>query len=300
MSHSNTINLNNIDHYLMARLFSPSVIREMIAKGRSKTFANILQESGIASAFKSKEMVRDIFDPIFELLLKNYRNEYVYKSMIAKNVLLGRHSLNTAVMLTEFRVANNKADVVILNGSARAYEIKSELDNLERLPAQIAAYLKVFAEVCVIGSINNYESICSIVPPETGILILNRRGNISTLREPVSNLDRTESVSMFDVMQLNEAKKVLLNLGFDIPVVPNTKIHRILREMFIGLDPEQVHREMVKVLKNSRSQKAISDFLNSIPGSIQAAVLSLRVNSREQARLTEALNEPLINAKMWS
>lgn len=47
-------------------------------------------------------------------------------NVIANKILLGKHSLNTSHMLSEFRVGYNKADVVIINGTSSVYEIKSE------------------------------------------------------------------------------------------------------------------------------------------------------------------------------
>ena len=38
---------------------------------------------------------------------RNYRNEYVAKNTIINNILLGRHSVNTATMLNELKVAGS-------------------------------------------------------------------------------------------------------------------------------------------------------------------------------------------------
>lgn len=44
---------------------------------------------------------------------------------------------NTTTALTEIAIAKSKADFVLINGKAVVYEIKTELDNLERLSAQV-------------------------------------------------------------------------------------------------------------------------------------------------------------------
>ncbi|MEI9986083.1 MAG: sce7726 family protein [Aliidongia sp.] len=52
---------------------------------------------------------------------------------VTQKILMGKHSLRTASMLNEFRAGSCKADLVILNGTATVYEIKSERDSLTRL-----------------------------------------------------------------------------------------------------------------------------------------------------------------------
>ena len=92
------------------------------------------------------------YDTIFKRLLREYRYEYIYKNAVAKKILLGKHNLNTAFMLTEFRADDCKADTVILNGTSYVYEIKTEMDSFDRLDRQISAYRKVFDYITVISS----------------------------------------------------------------------------------------------------------------------------------------------------
>jgi hypothetical protein len=56
------------------------------------------------------------------------RDKYVYKAALTQRVLMGKHSLRTACMLSEFRVGDRKADITILNGTTTVYEIKSDRD----------------------------------------------------------------------------------------------------------------------------------------------------------------------------
>ena len=67
------------------------------------------------------------------------------------------HSVNTTTALTEVAIAKSKADFVLINGKAVVYEIKTELDNLERLCSQIDDYYKAFDHVAVV----TYEKICN-------------------------------------------------------------------------------------------------------------------------------------------
>src|SRR5690606_10538445 len=75
---------------------------------------------------------------IYSELSKFYRNEYLYKNSFINEILLNQYGLNDTIVLNEFRVGNSIADIVLFNGSSKAFEIKSELDSNRRLQGQIA------------------------------------------------------------------------------------------------------------------------------------------------------------------
>lgn len=138
---------------VFSRLFSSAVFREMAKKGRSGLFKRLAGEVGLSGLCNADATVGDAFDLAFGVLrVAGQRDEYIYRSAISHKILMGTHSLRTASMLTEFRAGTCKADLVILNGTATVYEIKSERDSLARLANQVANYKKVFAKVNVIAS----------------------------------------------------------------------------------------------------------------------------------------------------
>lgn len=75
-------------------------------------------------------------------------------------------------MLNEFRAGSCKADLVILNGTATAYEIKSERDSLARLSNQVLNYRRVFASVNVMVRGIHVESVRHVVPVDVGVVPL--------------------------------------------------------------------------------------------------------------------------------
>src|SRR4029453_5364083 len=110
-----------------------------------------------------------VFDAAFAVLKKGgLRDEYIYKAALTHRVLLGKHSLKTASMLTEFRAGDCKADISILNGTTTVFEIKSERDSLTRLARQIENYKRVFASVFVIGGENYVGAFRKATSPPGG------------------------------------------------------------------------------------------------------------------------------------
>src|SRR3546814_11853290 len=114
---------------------------------------------------------------------------------------MGTHSLRTASMLNEFRAGSCKADLVILNGTATVYEIKSERDSLARLANQIENYKRVFAKVNVIASEGHVEGVLTTVPDDVGVMCLSKRYRITNIREAVDWPARLLPVTLFDTMR---------------------------------------------------------------------------------------------------
>jgi hypothetical protein len=203
-------------------------------------------------------------------------------------------------MMNEFRVGGCKADLAILNGTATVYEIKSERDSLSRLERQVAAYATVFAKVYVIAAESHVEAVAKTVPEFVGILRLNRRHHISTLREAADQPQRTSPSAIFDSIRTAEARMILSSLGMTIPAVPNTALHSVLRESFVKLDPIQAHAEMVRVLKRTRNLLPLSALVDKLPLSLQTAALSIPLRKADHERLVTAVNSRLQDAMGWA
>lgn len=285
----------------IARLFSSSVVREMARKGRSPMFARLLREASLLQATAAPNYVHEFFDAAFEILkMKAHRHEYVYKAALTHKVLLGAHSLQTASMLTEFRVGECKADLAILNGTATVYEIKSERDSLTRLERQVQAYKKVFARVYVIAGENHVDEILGTVSPDVGVLKLHNRYRISELRKAEDRPERTSPAAIFDAIRLSEAKQILQRKGVGIPDVSNMEIHAALREKFLNLKAREAHEGMVHVLKRSRNLLPLADLVESLPRSLQSAALSAPLRRADHERLLDAVNARMCDAVNWA
>ena len=285
----------------ISRLFSSSVVQEMAKKGRSPLFARLASQSRLYSSLSPSACVSALFDAAFALLKREgYRHEYIYRAALTHKILLGVHSLQTASMMNEFRVGECKADVAILNGTATVYEIKSERDSLYRLERQIAAYSTVFAKVYVIAAEGHVHAVERTVPDFVGIMQLNRRHRISTVREALDQPERTSPSAIFDSIRTAEARMILSSLGVTTPTVPNTRLHSVLREQFVKLDPVQAHAEMVRVLKRTRNLLPLSSLVDQLPRSLQTAALSIPLRKADHERLVMAVNSRLKDSMGWA
>jgi hypothetical protein len=284
----------------ISRLFSSSVIREMARRGQSPLFARLASETLLLNACTAAQRVYSLFDAAFSVLQREgNRDEYIYKAALTHKILLGTHSLHTASMLNEFRVGECKADLAILNGTATVYEVKSERDSLVRLKQQMAAYATVFARVYVVTADCYVPAVFDAVSSDVGVLVLNNRHKISTLREASNGIDRTQPAAIFASLRLQEARMILESRGIRVPAVPNTELHAALREMFIKLTPRDAHDGMVQVLKQTRQLLSLSDLVARLPHSLQTAALCVPLRKLDHSRLVSAVNTPLPEALSW-
>jgi hypothetical protein len=286
---------------VVSRLFSPSVIREMARKGKSPLFARLVTQSDLMTLMASSKPVGNLFEAAFTYLQQDgCRNEYIYKAALIQRILFGRHSLQTASMLCEFRVGECKADMAILNGTATVYEVKSERDSLARLERQIESYAKVFAKVYVVAAEGHVEAVRRSVPADIGVLLLNKRMRISTVQEAADLPDRTSPGAIFDSIRTGEAQTILRLHGVAIPSLPNISLNAALRELFTKLTPREAHHGMVQVLKKTRNLLALSDLISQLPNSLHAAALSVPLRKLDHSRLVAAVNTPLTDALSWA
>lgn len=285
----------------LTRLFSATVFREMAVKGRSGLFRRLLDQTNLVEHAGSCATVGDTFDSAFEVLkVTGRRDEYIYKAAISEKVLMGTHSLRTASMLNEFRAGSAKADIVILNGTATVYEIKSERDSLARLANQVENYKRVFAKVNVIASERHVDGVLQQVPDDVGVMCLSKRYRIEVVREAIHNPERICPEVVFDSLRMAESVAILQAMGVLVPDVPNTQRHAALRDLFAKLDPGSLHVEMVRTLKRTRDLAPLGDFLDCLPKSLHAAALSISVRRSDHSKLINAIETPLHTAMNWS
>lgn len=290
------MNYNATQRSAQSRLFSSGVFRELAVKGYSPLFARLFRQTGLPTP----NNVASAFEEALAALRKSeFRDEYVFRAALTKNILLGRHSLNTASMLTEFRTGASKADVVILNGTGTVYEIKSDRDSLSRLQGQLSDYRKVFGCVYVITGEKHISEVINGTPNAVGVMSLTKRGTIHTVREAVDQSSLVCPITIFDSLRISESRAVIESFGITVPHAPNTMLHGLLREYFKKLDPVAVHSEMVKILKKTRNQAPLENMIRQLPASLQPAALSVKVKKSDHDKLTRAINTPFVDALSW-
>jgi hypothetical protein len=285
----------------VAQFFASAVLRDLARRGRSARFAHISEQAAVASHLSPQAQVRDVFDLALTWLeQQTERSAYPYRVAVARKLFRERHKVETATLLPEFRVGACRADAVVLNGKATAYEIKSERDNLGRLREQLDQYARVFPIVTVVAAPRHVEAVAKIAAASVGILVLSEDLEIETYRAATSDPGRLSVAHIFDCLQRAEAIAVLKKHDIAIPELPNTEMYGALRRLFETLTPAQAHAGMLATLKKTRSLKRHARSLDQLPASLYAAALSMPFHASELTRLVAAMDITNDEASRWT
>lgn len=110
-------------------------------------------------------------DPCIRKLLKDTELLHFYSDINSK-----------VVDELSLPVAKARIDVAVINGSLHGYEIKSASDTLQRLPAQIEAYSKVFDYLSVVTEKKYHERILDFIPSWVGLIVCNEKKGVKTIK----------------------------------------------------------------------------------------------------------------------
>lgn len=88
-----------------------------------------------------------------------------------------------------------RADIVVINGQLHGYEIKSQQDNLERLPRQISYYNQVFDTMTIVAFQTHIEKIKELVPKWWGIQsVFEKNGEIKLKNNRKARINKKTSI----------------------------------------------------------------------------------------------------------
>lgn len=151
-----------------------------------------------------------------------------------------------------------RVDIAVANGRLCGYEIKSDADTLERLPAQQSYYNKTFDKVTIVVGEKYRDLISQHIPTWWGIYIAryNKKGKVVITEARRAKLNRGINVdSLLDLLWKDELDQLLREFGVK---GISGKNRRVLRKMAAENIPFSVikdyTRETIKGRKEWRSQ----------------------------------------------
>src|ERR1700734_493099 len=137
----------NLKGYVLASLFRPAFVRALI----SNRHRGILHEMGLMALAHAGATISELYEWAYQRMHQRYRCEYVFKNeVVLRELLPARHNPAIAAVASEFPLGNNRLDLLVINGTSVAYEIKTKYDHLERLPVQTSVYSFAFERVNVV------------------------------------------------------------------------------------------------------------------------------------------------------
>lgn len=238
-----------------ANIFNRSYMIEFINKKNPINLKNLILKSGIDFNLEIKYF--EFFERIYDILRVEYRCEYVYLNEIFLNEILKGHSINAKVF-TEFTINNSKLDFLIVNGTTTAYEIKTELDNLQRLEKQLEDYVKAFEKVYVVTYSEFAIKIKDFLKDKktlkkVGIKILDINGKLVDFKESGSFIRNFDKNIIFKTLLKKEKK----NFG---------KNYNTSEKNFSRNSKQNIHKMFITFLNE---RKRDTDFISKLPNSLK-------------------------------
>ena len=278
--------MNSHNSILLNRFFTRNTFRHLIDDGESPTYVATIKRYIVDSTKKTNE---ECISEIYQFLKKEYQNEYYYKNTLLNKLLLGIHSPRTTTALTEVPIGNSKADFILINGKAVVYEIKTALDNFDRLDGQIADYYKAFSRVVVVTSEKNlYDVQRRLQNSPVGICLLTTKGTLSVRREPIEYKDTLSKTVMFKILRKNEFEQILHKHFGVLPNVSQFEYYRACQAMFESLPTDIAYQMFIKTLK-MREKIDIIEY-SKIPYELKFLIYFSNYKKSDYAKLCRFLN----------
>lgn len=277
---------NNI---ILKRLFTQNVFFNTIHNDNNATYGTVIQRYVDDPEDKDNGT---LISEVYKFMSNEYRNEYFYQNTLLNKLLLGIHSINTTTALTQIPIIKSKADLILINGKAIVYEIKTELDTYDRLGTQLRDYYKAFNHVCVVTSESHYERAADILTDTpVGIYVLTKQNTISRKlkKEPIENNSSLDYTAIFKILHKREHEKILLEYYGELPTATPAFYYGECLKQFSQIPILEAYDMALKQLKE-RNKILISEF-EKVPYELKSLIYFSKLSESDWKAVDNFLNK---------
>lgn len=209
------------------------------------------------------------FKDVFNMIIMSYgKNEKVVKYFLSKEFIENKDE----VCLFEYNVCNSRVDFARINGKSHAYEIKTELDNLDRLNQQISDYKKVFEFVTVVAHKNHVPKVRKVISRNVGIISYEFNDNsieFNEVRKAKQNKGFYKNAQLNNLTS-EELKIIIVNyLNMKSPQYRNQR-ENIIKRKLVKNDLNEAFKFALKISKNRKWEHIKNNFDMLKPIEIQS------------------------------
>ena len=185
--------------------------------------------------------------------MKQQTNDKIIRELVLKELSVKYGNDKSVRVIEELGLNHGSArvDIAVLNGVMHGYEIKSDMDTLYRLPAQIKAYNSVFKKMTIVVGIKHLEHVINIVPEWWEILLVKQTADkvsIFKIRSGLVNRNQDRE-AIARLLWKDEAVSVLRDLNAERGVVSQPR--------------SVVYERLANTLDTNALQKCVRDILFS-------------------------------------
>ena len=217
-----------------------------------------IERYDLSKVGKNINTYHDYIQYIYRALSKQYRNEYIYKNTFLNELLLSKYGVKNTIAINEFRVGNSIADIVMFNGTSKAFEIKTELDTDKRLNGQLADYTKIFKQCYII----THESLVGKYRQEDdciGIIALTKRPKSLIMKEvrPAKENKDIDVDTLIRSIRTSEYKSIVKKFYGELPEMNSFNMFETCKGLMKQIPGEQLHHLFIDELKKRKSNTNI-------------------------------------------
>lgn len=230
----------------------------------SKHFQSVLSDKNISLPATYKSVISDLYQ---ELKL-NHRNEYFYKNELLNSLLIQNGKISFCSALTELPVADSKTDMIFIdeNNVGTVYEIKTELDTLNRLESQIQDYYKAFPYVYIVTSSNHLHQLEQVLEgTNVGIIELTNDNEFVYRKEAAYNASSLSHDVLFRILRKKEFESIVIKYFGKLPDVSDFVYYGICLELLENLDIVLFQKEVMSCLKKRNLIRDVESFTDNVP-----------------------------------
>lgn len=230
----------------------------------SKHFQSVLSDKNISFPATYKSVI----SMLYQELKTEHRNEYFYKNELLNSLLIQNRKISTCSALTELPVANSKTDMIFVdeNDVGIVYEIKTELDTLNRLESQIQDYYKAFPYMYVVTSSGHLQQLEQILKEtNVGIIELTNDNKFVCRKEAVYDVSHLSYDILFRILRKKEFESIVLKYFGKLPEVSDFVYYGTCLELLKNLDIALFQKEVMSCLRKRNLVRNVEGFTNNVP-----------------------------------
>lgn len=279
----------------IARLINHAAFKKLANNSNQSSYIRQLKKySEWQNVENNDSTLNDLIFHSYEVLLKNYRHEYIYKTKLLNDFILKKYSLDDTIILDEFRINDSIADVALINGTNKIFEIKTELDSLERFQSQISDYYKAFSEVYLVIHESYYLKYSKQIDSKIGLIIFKEDYNLEEYRKATSDDSYLDIKTMMASLRKAEYLKLVKCLTGFIPDATPVFLYTECLKILMEFDPKVVQIYYHKILKNRIcTEKSLNLLEGVFPNYLNYSYYNQNINKKSYITLLNNLNKKI-------
>lgn len=241
--------------------------------------------------FRNKTSIKDLLDYSFLHMENEYRNEYVYKVRLLSNFILKQYSLKDTIILNEFKIGNSIADMVLVNGTNKVFEIKTELDSPERLKTQLQDYYKGFSEVYIVTHHTLADKYEKILDKKIGLIVFEDNSQICVYREAQKKTNQLDNIAMMKSLRKKEFLKIIIDINGSLPQVTPVMLYRKCLELVSLYDSKKLQKLYHLTIKQRITvDNSLLSEISDLPDYLKFFCYTAKFNAEQYSFISERLS----------